>query len=142
MAKQVAEVVAVIEAEAARVWSALTGEDGAMMPGTRIETDWQVGHPIVFSGEWKGMAFKDYGEIQQVDPEYEVSFTHWSGSAERPADYHIVRYRLEPEGRGTRVTLTQFNVGPKAEVDEATRAEFEKNWRAMLDGLKKSAEAH
>jgi hypothetical protein len=38
------------------------------------------------------------------------------------------------------VTLTQFNVGPKAEVDAATRAEFEKNWRAMLDGLKKSAE--
>jgi uncharacterized protein YndB with AHSA1/START domain len=138
MAKQVAEVVAVIEAEAARVWRALTG--GAVMPGTRIETDWQVGHPIVFSGEWKGMAFKDYGEIQQMDPEYEVSFTHWSGSAERPADYHIVRYRLTPDGKGTRVTLTQFNVGPKAEVDAATRAEFEKNWRAMLDGLKKSAE--
>ena len=86
MAKQVAEVVAVIEAGAGRVWNALT--QGTMMPGTRIETDWEVGHPIVFSGEWKGMAFKDYGEIQQMDADYPVT-EFWrvlSGDAEGRRD--------------------------------------------------------
>ena len=143
MPKPVVEVDTTIAAGPSTVWKAMTGKHSAMFPGTEVETDWEVGHPISFTGEWKGKPFKDKGEIQSFDEERELSFTHWSemsGEADRPENYHVVRYRLEPVGDKTKVTLSHFNEGKKADIDAATKAEFTKNWQMMLDGLKKSAE--
>ena len=140
MEKRIVEIETTIAAEPAKVWKALTGPGVTVMPGTKVETDWQVGHGIVFSGEWKGKAFEDHGEILSADKGKEASFTHWSGAGGRPDNYHIVRYRLAPDGKNTRVTLTQSNVGPKADVDDKTKAEFTKTFRMMLDGLKQAAE--
>jgi uncharacterized protein YndB with AHSA1/START domain len=141
MQKPVVEVDNTIAAPPARVWEAMKA--GAMFPGTTIHTDWKVGHPITFTGEWNGKAFVDRGEIQTISDERELSFTHWSDkdrSGKRPASYHLVRYRLDGAGDGTRVTLSQFNEGQDQQVDDKTRAEFKKNWRMMLDGLKQVAE--
>lgn len=143
MQKPVVEVGTTIAATPHKVWQAM--QQGAMFPGTRIETDWKIGHPITFRGEWQGRSFTDRGEIQSLSEDEELSFTHWSDNADtgkRPASWHIVRYQLEPAGERTRVTLSQFNEGEKTELDEKTRAEFEKNWTMMLDGLKQSAEAN
>jgi uncharacterized protein YndB with AHSA1/START domain len=143
MHKPVVEVATTIAAPAAAVWKAM--RRGAMFPGTVVETDWQVGHPIVFKGEWKGKRFTDRGEIQSMSEARELSFTHWSdadGSGKHPPSYHVVEYELEPAGDRTRVTLRQFNEGGEADVDEKTRAEFEKNWTMMLESLKETAEKH
>jgi uncharacterized protein YndB with AHSA1/START domain len=143
MHKPVVEVDTTIAAPTATVWKAMKG--GAMFPGTEIETDWKIGHPIVFKGEWKGKSFIDRGEIQTLAEAKELSFTHWSdkdGSGERPPSYHVVKYELEPAGARTKVTLTQFNEGEETEIDAKTKAEFEDNWMAMLEGLKQTAEAH
>jgi uncharacterized protein YndB with AHSA1/START domain len=141
MEKQVVDIETTIAADPAKVWKALTGKGATVMPMTKVETDWKPGHPIVFSGEWKGKSFEDHGEIKSVTERKEVTFTHWSGSGTQPADYHIVRYALSPSGSKTKVQLTQSNVGPKAEVDDKTKAEFAKTFGLMLDQLKKSAEA-
>jgi uncharacterized protein YndB with AHSA1/START domain len=143
MQNPVVEVDTTIAADPSTVWKAMTKKQSAMFPGTEVETDWEVGHPISFKGEWKGKSFTDKGEIQSFEEEKELSFTHWSemsGKVDRPENYHIVRYRLEPQGDKTKVTLTQFNQGEKADVDAATKAEFKKNWQMMLEGLKTSAE--
>ena len=141
MEKQIVDIEMRIAAPPDRVWTALTGPGATVMPMTKVETDWAVGHPIVFSGEWKGKAFEDHGEIKKVAEAKEVIFTHWSGNGPKPEDYHMVRYALSPDGDGTKVRLTQTNIGPKAEVDDATKAEFAKTFGMMLDTLKKSAEA-
>jgi uncharacterized protein YndB with AHSA1/START domain len=138
--KQVVEVSTDIAATPDQVWQAMTDKAGALMPGTTVETDWRVGRPITFSGEWQGKPFKDYGEIVAVERGRELAFSHWSRTPERPADYHIVRYRLAPAGEGTHVTLAQTNVGHKPDIDEKTKAEFTRNWTMMLDHLKKAAE--
>lgn len=141
MHKPVVEVDTTIAAPSATVWKAMKG--GAMFPGTRIETDWKIGHPIVFKGEWKGRSFIDRGEIQSLAEAKELSFTHWSdkdGTGKRPPSYHVVKYQLEPAGARTRVTLSQFNEGEETEIDAKTKAEFEDNWTMMLEGLKQSAE--
>jgi uncharacterized protein YndB with AHSA1/START domain len=143
MHKPVVEVDTTIAAPTATVWKAMKG--GAMFPGTEIETDWKIGHPIVFKGEWKGKSFIDRGEIQTLAEAKELSFTHWAdtdGSGERPPSYHVVKYELEPAGARTRVTVSQFNEGEETEIDAKTKAEFEDNWMAMLEGLKQTAEAH
>lgn len=141
MQKPVVEVGTNIAAPVSAVWKAMRA--GAMFPGTEIETDWKVGHPITFKGEWQGKPFTDRGEIQSLSEAHELSFTHWSdkdGSGRRPASYHIVRYQLEPSGSGTKVTLSQFNEGENQAVDPKTKAEFEANWKMMLDGLKQASE--
>lgn len=142
MEKQIVDIETVIAADAAAVWKALTGKSATVMPGTRVETDWIVGHPIVFSGEWNGRPFEDHGEIKSVAGGKEVSFTHWSGTTPQPENYHVVRYALAPHGEKTKVTLTQSNIGPKAEVDDKTKAEFTKTFKMMLHALKTSAEAN
>lgn len=81
--------------------------------------------------------------LQTLAEAKELSFTHWSdkdGSGKRPLSYHVVKYELAPSGARTKVTLSQFNEGQDTEVDARTRAEFEKNWTMMLEGLKQSAE--
>ena len=138
---EVVNLATTIAARSEKVWKALTGKGATVMPMTTVKTDWIVGHPIVFAGEWKGKSFEDHGEIRSVAEGEEVSFTHWSGTGPRPDTFHLVRYRLTPEGDTTKVTLTQANIGPKAEVDDKTRAEFTKTFQMMLDQLKKSAEA-
>ena len=143
MHKPVVEVDTTIAAPPHKVWQAM--QQGAMFPGTRIDTDWKVGHPITFSGEWQGRKFTDRGEIQSLAENQELSFTHWSdtnGTGQRPPSWHVVHYRLEPAGDHTKVTLSQFNEGEKTDVDASTRAEFEKNWTMMLAGLKEAAESN
>jgi uncharacterized protein YndB with AHSA1/START domain len=141
MQRPVVEVATSINASPDAVWQAMI--EGAMFPGTTIETDWKIGHPIVFSGEWQGKRFTDRGKIQSLSEASELSFTHWSqksDSPERPPSYHLVQYLLEPAGQGTEVTLRQYNMGEDTEIDEKTRAEYEKNWTMMLGGLKKTVE--
>ncbi len=140
MEERVVEVDTTISAQPARVWEVIT--DGtSMMPGTTVESSWKRGAPITFSGEWNGKPFKDYGEILELEPERLVAYSHWSKTPQRPADYHIVRYELEPALNGTVVRLSQTNVGASPQIDDATRAEFTKNWTMMLEALKKAAEA-
>jgi len=140
MEQQIVDIETHIDADPGRVWTALTGPGATVMPMTRVDTDWTAGHPIVFSGEWKGKAFEDHGEIKKVADGREVIFTHWSGNRPQPEEYHVVRYALSPDGPGTKVRLTQSNIGPKPEVDDKTKAEFTKTFGLMLEELKKSAE--
>ena len=126
-----------IDADPATVWDVMTRESSAMFMGARVESDWKVGSPITFSGELNGKAFRDHGEIRAIDEAHELAFTHFSPMSGQ--NHNLVRYRLERDGDATRVTLTQTPQGG-SEPDAKTRAEFEKNWRMMLDGLKRAAE--
>jgi len=139
--EQIVDIETKIAAPTDKVWSASTGPGATVMPMTKVETDWTVGHPIVFSGEWRGKSFEHRGEIKKLAERKEVIFTHWSGQREQPEDYHVVRYALSPDGIGTNVRLTQSNIGPNRQVDGKTKAEFAKTFSMMLETLKKAAEA-
>jgi uncharacterized protein YndB with AHSA1/START domain len=141
MQKQVAGAEITINAPIETVWHAITKSEIGLMPGTVVTSDWEVGDPIVFEGEFKGNHFKDYGEVLEKHEGHTVAFSHWSRTEKQPDNYHIVRYELDREGDGTHVTLTQTNVGDKPEIDAKTKAEFDKNWQMMLEHLRKSAEA-
>ena len=107
--------------------------------GAEVLTDWKVGSPIVMKGEFKGKPYEDTGKILAVEPERRLSFSHFSpltGEADAPENYHVVTFVLEPLKGGTEVTLTQANLtGGVRSGDLAHRAEYEKNWRTVLEGL-------
>jgi len=137
----IAEKEITIDAPAATVWQALT--DPALvkqyMHGAELETDWKVGSPITWKGEWQGKAYEDKGEVLAVEPGRMLKITHWSpmgGSEDKRENYHTVTYELAPRQRTTTLTLKQSN-NPSP---EAARTMADKNWGPVLEALKEVAE--
>lgn len=134
-----AKVSRVIPAPPETVWETLTSKEGmkAYMMGAEVDTDWQVGHPIVMKGEFKGKPFEDRGEVRSFEPKRRFSYTHGSGGG--PAE-HLVTVELQPWGEGSEVTITQENLdGQVKPADVEHKAEYEKTWSAMLEGVEKAA---
>jgi uncharacterized protein YndB with AHSA1/START domain len=109
--------------------------------GADVESDWKVGHAIRMTGEFKGKPYADKGEILVARPNERLDFSHWSGAsgaADVPENYHVLSFELARDGDRTKVTLTQSNLeGGIKPSDTAHKADYEKNWSTVLDGLAK-----
>jgi uncharacterized protein YndB with AHSA1/START domain len=130
-----------IDAPRAKVWDALTNplKVKQYMHGTTMSTDWKVGSPITWTGEWQGQSYEDKGIVLAVEPERLLKTTHWSpmgGSQDEPENYHTVTYELAEQGGKTILALTQDNNATQEEADKMA----ENNWGPMLQGLKETAE--
>jgi uncharacterized protein YndB with AHSA1/START domain len=137
----IATATTTIDAPVESVWAAITdpAQIKEFMFGSIVKTDWTVGSPITYSGEWEGKPFEDKGTVVDVQPGHLLSTTHFSplsGKDDMPENYHTVTYTLEPDGDSTTVTLTQDN----NESDEDAKHSAD-NWMLMLAGLKKVVEA-
>lgn len=132
----VANAQVAIDAPPAEVWNALT-EPRAIkryMFGADVKSQWKVGSPITWSGEMKGKPYQDKGQILAFERERTLAYSHFSplaGKPDTPENYHAVTIHLEGHDDRTKVTLTQDN-----NADAGAKAESEKNWKAMLSGLK------
>ncbi len=134
-------VETMVQADAGIVWRVLTAPRSALFMGAQVDTDWQPGSPISFTGEFKGHAFRDHGKIRDVVEQERLAFTHFSpssGKPDEPEHYNYIDIWLEPDGDRTRVQLSQTPLGEQP--DDETAAEHRRNWEVMLDGLKKAAE--
>jgi uncharacterized protein YndB with AHSA1/START domain len=125
-----------IAAEPQRVWTALTDPAAVKqwMFGTDLETDWQVGSPVVWKGEYEGKSYEDKGEVLEFDAPRRLSVTHFSpttGQDDVPENYHTLVYTLTPTSDGTHVELTQDNNGSDDEAKQSTA-----NWEQALQGIK------
>jgi len=131
-----------IDAPPQRVWQTLVepGLVARYMHGTAVESDWTVGSPVVWRGEWEGKQYEDKGEVLAFDPPRRLAVTHWSpltGDADEPANYHHVTYDLAPlDGGRTRLTLTHGN----SRSQEAADGMITGGWSPMLHALKDVAE--
>ncbi len=129
-----------INTPASKVWDALTnpGLIKQYLYGTEVTSDWKVGSPITYKGEWEGKSYEDKGEILQIEPNKLLVSTFWSslaGLPDVPENYKTVRYELSPEGSGTKLTITQDNNSTQEEADHSTQ-----NWNTVLDKLKELLE--
>ena len=132
----IASVSTTITAPSADVWQALVTPAAIKqyMFGTTVTSDWVVGSPISWKGEWQGRAYEDKGIILQVVPEHVLEYSHFSplaGVPDVPENYHIVTVELSPDGERTHVALSQDN-----NPTEQAREHAEKNWIGMLADLK------
>jgi uncharacterized protein YndB with AHSA1/START domain len=145
MAVQASQVRTTVNAPPSAVWKALTTTSTfkQFFFGSDISTDWRVGSPISFKGNWKGKPYEDKGNIQTVDREKRLAFTHWSplsGMEDKPENYHIVSFDLRPADGGTEVVLTQTNQNDAEPLTPENRQEYTKNWTMVLEGLKNAVE--
>ena len=137
----VAQATVTINTSAAKVWEALTNPEILKQYyfGADIISDWKVGSPIIYKGQWQGKSYEDKGTILTFEPGKLLVTTHWSplsGVADSPENYHKVTYELSEQDGSTQVTLTQDN-----NATEEEKTQSDQFWKTMLDGLKKLLES-
>src|ERR1700755_2518587 len=81
------------------VWDALTNPTTIKKYffGTDTHTDWKVGSPIRFTGEWQGKKYEDKGTILAVEKNKLIKYSYWSsmsGIEDKPENYLIVTFDL------------------------------------------------
>ena len=106
--------------------------------GTDLKTTWEIGTPIVFTGEWEGKAYEDHGEVLSYDAPNSLSYTYWSGFAGKPdipENYQTVTYTVEQKLKDVRVTILQIGAETQESADHSSD-----NWLNVLQALKKLIE--
>ena len=139
-ANLVAKQSITINAPASKVWEALIKPEliKQYLFGSEVVTDWKVGSPIIYKGNYQGKTFEDKGKVVKLDPEKLMVLTHWSplsGSSDIPENYHTVWYELAAEEDGTHLTISQDN-----NPSEDEQKQNEQFWGTVLQGIKKLIE--
>ena len=129
-----------VDASRERLWHALTDPDtiSRYLFGSRVETDWREGSPILYRGEWDGRPYEDKGIILEIVPGDRLVTSYYSplsGKPDEPASYQRVSYLLGDDGDGTLVTITQDGCADDAEAERLSG-----NWAAVLESLKRVVE--
>ncbi len=129
-----------INASIDKVWDAFVNPDTIKkyMFGATVVSDWKKGSAISWKGEFKGKSYEDKGIILAISPGNKLQYTHFSplaGLPDKPENYHTVTIELTRQEKQVKVALSQDN--NKTEKDQE---HSEKNWGAMLEGVKKLLE--
>lgn len=130
-----------IRATAGDVWNALTDPEKIRQYfyGTEAVSDWEVGRPIRFKGEWDGTPYEDKGMILQKIDGQRLQYSYWSsmsGMEDIPQNYATVTYQLEEKEEGK----TLLTVHQKGFKDEEARKHSVTGWNTVLDNLKSMLE--
>lgn len=89
-----------INAPVAKVWKALT--DPAIIQlylyGTQTSTDWKVGSPVIFRGEYQDQKYEDKGVVKENKENELLRYSYWSSFSGIPdiaENYSLVTYILQ-----------------------------------------------
>ena|ERR1700744_3737656 len=135
-----AEVEININAPISKIWDALTRPEiiKQYFFGTDTVTDWKVGHPIIFKGEWQGKTYQDKGTILDVQKNKLIKYNYWSsmsGIEDKPENYVVITQEIKGEDNKAVLSLTQENI-----PDEKMKEHSAENWKKVLNGLKQIVE--
>jgi uncharacterized protein YndB with AHSA1/START domain len=126
----------VINESREKIWRALTIPEHVKKYffDTNLVTDWKVGSPIYFRGEYNGKSYEDKGTVLEFSPMEALSYNYWSsfsGIEDKPELYQILRYTLIDTPEGIEVAIHQSNVATQESADHSSE-----NWKKVLEGLK------
>jgi uncharacterized protein YndB with AHSA1/START domain len=128
------------KAPIAKVWDGLTNPAIVKQYffGTNLASDWKVGGPIKFSGEWEGHKYEDGGIILDINAPKLLKYSYWSsmsGTENKPENYSNITYELSEDDGITTLVLTQDGVKSREAMEHS-----EHNWQSVFGGLKKIIE--
>jgi uncharacterized protein YndB with AHSA1/START domain len=130
-----------ISASLEAVWDALTNPEKikVYLFGTETVTDWKVGSPILFQGEYEGHTYKDKGNVLENKANELLKYNYWSGFSgleDSPENYCIVTYKIDVVSDKSLV----FNWIQEGFATEQAQGHTEKALPSMLEQIKIVAE--
>ncbi len=129
----------VVKAPVEKVWDALTNPEMVKKYffGSDLDTDWKVGSPIFWRGDYEGKGYVDKGHVLEYEANRRLSFSYlssWAQMEDKPENYLMVIYEVSPVEEGTRLVITQSNY----DAERARHSEI--NWASVMEGMKKLVE--
>lgn len=117
----------IVHAPVEKVWHALTDPEMVKQYffGSDQLTDWKVGSPILFTGEYEGKAYRDKGVVLEYVENERLAFSYlsdWSNMPDEPENYLHIVYEVKAVDGGTALTIEQTN------YDAERQAHSEQNW--------------
>jgi uncharacterized protein YndB with AHSA1/START domain len=115
-----------IAASTHQVWRALT-EPGIIfqwMAGANVESTWELGSDITFSGTMPNFnkKYRDRGTVLAIEREKSLQYSHWSEMTrlpDVPENRTIITFILELMDEKTRLTFRQENFHSEVEYKHA-----------------------
>lgn len=133
------EYKTIVKAPITKVWDALTNPQlvKEYFFGTNLVTDWKVGSPIYFKGEWEGKPYKDMGIVTDFVSNKTLTYTYlseWSGLPDILENYLEITYQTKVVDEGTELTIIQTN------YDEEKSKHSLASWDMIINSMKKLIE--
>jgi uncharacterized protein YndB with AHSA1/START domain len=123
-----------------KVWEAIT--DPKIIKqwffGTNAKSDWKVGSPVTFTGEYEGKTYSDKGTVLKSIPGKLLQYDFWSsmsGIEDKPENYVIVTYEIVEGKIETTLTVTEQNIR-----DEQMKEHSEEIWNKVFHNMKEVLE--
>ena len=131
----------IIDSTAEKVWDFLVNPEKIKIYlfGTETLSDWKIGSPIIFQGEYNGQLYKDKGNVLENVNHKILKYNYWSGFSgleDRPDNYSIVTYEIENLSEA-RVKFTWTQEGF---ANEESLKHSENGLNGMLEQIKKLVE--
>ena len=130
-----------INADRESVWEVLTNPEKIKIYlfGTETITDWKVGSPIIFQGDYEGQQYQDKGNVLANVVNETLQYGYWSGFSgleDIPENYSIITYQIDEVSDGkVRFTWTQEGYG-----SEEGRKHSEDGMDGLLQQIKEVVE--
>lgn len=130
-----------IQSTPQKVWNILTNPEKIKeyLFGTEVLTDWNIGSPIVFQGEYNGQQYKDKGNVIENKKNELLKYDYWSGFSgleDKPENYSLVSYKIEKLDDNS-VNFTWHQQGFSSEEG---KCHTEQGLQLMLEKIKELAE--
>jgi len=130
-----------INASLEQVWDVLTNPEKikGYLYGTETITDWKVGSPIIFQGEYDGYKYKDKGFIVENIVLQSIKYSYWSGFSgleEKLENHSLVIYQLKEISDNQ----VEFTWGQEGFANEGGMQHSENGLPSLLEQIKALAE--
>lgn len=130
-----------IQSTSEKVWNVLTNPENIKeyLFGTEVLTDWNIGSPIIFQGEYDGQQYKDKGNVIENTENKLLKYNYWSGFSrleDKPENYSLVTYKIEKLDDNS-VNFTWHQQGFSSEEG---KCHTEQGLQSMLEKIKELAE--
>ena len=104
-----------IQASSSKIWEALVKPEIAKeyFFGAEIMTDWKIGNPITFKGEFNGNKYEEKGVLLNVKPYTQLQYSHWSyfdGLPDEPENYRTWTFDLNEKDGAIHLSIAEDNI--------------------------------
>lgn len=130
-----------IQSTPEKVWNVLTNPEiiKNYLFGTEVKTDWKVGSPIIFQGEYDGQQYLDKGNVIENRENQLLKYNYWSGFSgleDKSENYSLITYKIDKlEDNALKFTWHQ-----KGFSSEEGQHHTEQGLNEMLVKIKKLSE--